>query len=187
MEAGTSFTPASWHGKSAGAHSRNSHPHSSVTSDTSDSDADSTFTAPSGRLNAAGTNSSPSTSGQSRSVFRVSPAANRSPQSSFRLRNFGKGSAPLAEDSVSLSNRSDSSSHQDHLADAHPQVLDCRPASWSVPSTSQAVHRSASRTRSPQRVAPAPGGCRNRYAVQALKVSSYAVHHRIVASVADEF
>ena len=158
MEAGTSLTPASWQGKSASNQSRGSLPHTSVTSDTSDSDADSTFTAPSGRLNAARSNSSPSVSGQARSMFRVSPASNRSPQTSFRLRNFSnKGSAPLAEDSVSLSTRSDSSSHQDHLADAHPQVLDCRPTSWSVPSPSQTVHISASRTRSPQRVAPAPG------------------------------
>lgn len=168
MEAGTSLTPASWQGKSAGNQSRSPlPPHTSVTSDTSDSDADSTFTAPSGRLNPARSNSTPSVSGQTRSMFRVSPASNRSPQASFRLRNFSsKGSATLAEDSVSLSNRSDSSSHQDHLADAHPQVLDCRPTSWSVQSASQPGHRSASRTRSPQRVAPAPGVC---------------VHHNIFA------
>lgn len=158
LEAGTSLTPASWHGKSAGNQSRTSLPHTSVTSDTSDSDADSTFTTPSGRLNAAGSKSSPSISGHTKPMFRVSPSSNRSPQTSFRLKNFSnKGSTPLAEDSVSLSNRSDSSSHQDHLADAHPQVLDCRPTSWSVPSPSQTVHRPASRTRSPQRVAPAPG------------------------------
>ena len=161
LEAGTSLTPASWQAKSAGSQSRTPlPPHTSVTSDTSDSDADSTFTAPSGRLNPARSNSSPSASGQTRSMFRVSPASTRSPQASFRLRNFSsKGSTPLAEDSVSLSNRSDSSSHQDHLADAHPQVLDCRPTSWSVQSVSQPVLRSASRTRSPQRVAPAPGAC----------------------------
>ena len=161
LEAGTSLTPASWQAKSASSQSRSPlPPHTSITSDTSDSDADSTFTAPSGRLNPARSNSSPSANGQPRSMFRVSPASNRSPQASFRLRNFSsKGSAPLAEDSVSLSNRSDSSSHQDHLADAHPQVLDCRPTSWPAQSASQAVHRSASRTRSPQRVAPAPGAC----------------------------
>lgn len=159
LEAGTSLTPASWHGKSAGSQSRTSLPHTSVTSDTSDSDADSTFTAPSGRLNAAGNKSSPTVSNQTKPMFRVSPSSNRSPQTSFRLKNFtSKSSTPRAEDSVSLSNRSDSSSHQDHLADAHPQVLDCRPTSWSVPNpASQAVHRPASRTRSPQRVAPAPG------------------------------
>ena len=169
LEAGTSLTPASWQGKSASNQSRSPlPPHTSVTSDTSDSDADSTFTAPSGRLNPARSNSTPSVSGQARSIFRVSPASNRSPQASFRLKNFSsKGSATLAEDSVSLSNRSDSSSHQDHLADAHPQVLDCRPTSWSVQSACQPVHRSASRTRSPQRVAPAPGAC---------------VHHNISAT-----
>ena len=161
LEAGTSLTPASWQGKSVSNQSRSPlPPHTSATSDTSDSDADSTFTAPSGRLNPARSNSTPSVSGQTRSMFRVSPASNRSPQASFRLKNFSsKGSATLAEDSVSLSNRSDSSSHQDHLADAHPQVLDCRPTSWSVQSASQPVRRSASRTRSPQRVAPAPGAC----------------------------
>ena len=161
MEAGTSLTPASWQGKSAGNQSRSPlPPNTSVTSDTSDSDADSTFTAPSGRLNPARSNSTPSISGQTRSMFRVSPASNRSPQASFRLRNFSsKSSATVAEDSVSLSNRSDSSSHQDHFADAHPQVLDCRPTSWSGQSPIQPVHRSASRTRSPQRVAPAPGVC----------------------------
>ena len=88
LEAGTSLTPASWHGKSAGSQSRSSLPHTSVTSDTSDSDADSTFTAPSGRLNAAGAKSSPTVSNQTKPMFRVSPSSNRSPQTSFRLKNF---------------------------------------------------------------------------------------------------
>ena len=158
MEAGTSLTPASWHAKPGAGPSRNSIPHASIIGDTSDSDAESTFTAPSGRLNSAGNSSAAGTSGQTRSIFRVSPAANRSPQTSFRRRSFPKASSSGAEDSVSLSNRSDSSSHQDHLAeDIHPQALERRPVSRGPSAAQLAVPKSAGRTRSPQRVAPAPG------------------------------
>lgn len=157
MEAGTSLTPASWHGKQNVSQSRMAVPHQ-FTTDTSDSDAESTFTAPSGRLNSANPIPSASFSSQSRSVFRSSSASNRSPQSSFRRKSFGKASSSLAEDSISLSNRSDSSSHQDHLTDdAKQQTLDRRSSGRLVPSGQQAVPRSAGRTRSPQRVAPAPG------------------------------
>ncbi|DBA83577.1 TPA: hypothetical protein ACH3X2_006492 [Trebouxia sp. C0005] len=157
MEAGTSLTPASWHGKQTVSQSRMAVPHP-FTTDTSDSDAESTFTAPSGRLTSANPIPSASLNSQSRSVFRGSSASNRSPQSSFRRKSFGKASLSLAEDSISLSNRSDSSSHQDHLTDdTKEQTLDRRSSSRSVPPGQQAVPRSAGRTRSPQRVAPAPG------------------------------
>lgn len=158
MEAGTSLTPASWHGKQSTSQSRMAVPQLSTTGDNSDSDAESTFTAPSGRLNLAHTVSSASVNGQSRSIFRISPAPNRSPQTSFRKRSFAKAPSLVAEDSISLSNRSDSSSHQDHLADdAKLQTLDRRL------NGQQSLPKSAGRTRSPQRVAPAPGWhCRPR-------------------------
>lgn len=152
MEAGTSLTPASWHGKQSTSQSRMAVPQLSAVGDNSDSDAESTFTAPSGRLSLANTVSSASVSGQSRSIFRISPASNRSPQTSFRKRSFAKAPSLVAEDSISLSNRSDSSSHQDHLADdAKLQTLDRRLTGQ------QSLPKSAGRTRSPQRVAPAPG------------------------------
>ena len=162
MEAGTSLTPANWLTKPNGSQLSRQLPQASSTGDTSDSDAETTFRAPSGRLNQATISSSPSLTGQTRSIFRVSPASNRSPQSSFRLRTFGKASSGgLAEDSVSLSNRSDSSCHQDHLAeDVRQQTVDRRSVGrlpQRHPSAPQLVPRSAGRTRSPQRVAPAPG------------------------------
>ena len=161
LEAGTPFTPSYWQSRPGAAPSRSPEP---ALEHESDSENESSMTSPSGRLHSGITvSSSPAVSNQTRNIFRVSPAS-KSPQSSFRLRNIRKSSAQLAEDSISLSNRSDSSDHQHHLIDDAPQLpvrrQPSRQLSGSLLPTPPAVPRSAGRTRSPQRVAPAPGSTR---------------------------
>lgn len=158
LEAGTPFTPSYWQNRPGGAPSRSPLPDSERESD---SENDSTITSPSGRLQSGdAVNSSPAVSSQSRSIFRVSPSS-KSPTTSFRLKNMRKASGQLAEDSLSLSNASDSSDHQHHLVDERVQLpvrrQPSRQLSESQISTPPAVPRSAGRTCSPQRVAPAPG------------------------------
>lgn len=159
LEAGTSFTPSYWQSRPGGAPSRSPVP---ANEHGSDSENESTITSPSGRLQSGGAvSSSPAVSNQSRTMFRVSPSSSKSPSTSFRLRNMRKASGHLAEDSVSLSNVSDSSDHQHHLVNNLPEPPVRRQPSRKLSDpqlpTPPAVPRSAGRTRSPQRVAPAPG------------------------------
>ena len=160
LEAGTSLTPSYWQSRPGGAPLRS--PATGVEHE-SDSENEPTITSPSGRLQSGGiASSSPAVSNQTRTMFRISPSS-KSPQSSFRLRNMRKSSGHFAEDSISLSNRSDSSDHQHHLVDDPPLAparrQPSRQLSESLIPIPPAVPRSAGRTRSPQRVAPAPGSC----------------------------